>query len=345
MSRSLAAAPPSTRSSRSLAAPPPAVRPASARIASTTSRVWNAIDSSAARATWPRVVPRVRPTSAPRASARHRGAPSPRMRDEHDAARVRDRPGQRLAVGGVREHAEPIAQPLNRRAGDEHAALQRVRGLALRPARDSREQAGPRGHGAGAGVEQQEAPGAVRFLDWPGRTQPCPNSAACWSPATPRSECRRAASRAQGVTEHAARGHDFGQHCARHAEAREQRVVSDGARCRRAALREAFVGSGGVHPAPVSFHATQLSTVRTPAGRGAPRRAAPGTWRSSHSSLGVREIRGRRRGRYAAGSRPRRRRASARGSDRRVRRSCLHESSRARRARPSRGLTAAVVSR
>ena len=58
--KSFSVAPPSTRSSAGR-------RPASAAIASSTSRVWYAIASSVARATWARVVPRVRPTRAPRA--------------------------------------------------------------------------------------------------------------------------------------------------------------------------------------------------------------------------------------------------------------------------------------
>src|SRR6266571_5406971 len=66
----LAAAPPSTFSSRMPA-------PASAAIASSTSRVWYAIASSAARARCARVVPRVRPTSVPRAYGSQYGAPRP----------------------------------------------------------------------------------------------------------------------------------------------------------------------------------------------------------------------------------------------------------------------------
>src|SRR6266403_2260428 len=58
--KSFAAAPPSTRSSRTAI-------PASAAIASSTSRLWNAIASSAARARCAPVVPRVRPTIVPRA--------------------------------------------------------------------------------------------------------------------------------------------------------------------------------------------------------------------------------------------------------------------------------------
>ena len=57
---SLTLAPPSTRSSTSGA-------PASLRMASTRSATWKAMLSSAARAMWAAVVPRVMPTIVPRA--------------------------------------------------------------------------------------------------------------------------------------------------------------------------------------------------------------------------------------------------------------------------------------
>ena len=69
-SRSLRAAPPSTRSSAS-------GWPQSCCMASMRSAVWNAMLSSAARAMCARFDPRVRPTMVPRAAASHCGAPSP----------------------------------------------------------------------------------------------------------------------------------------------------------------------------------------------------------------------------------------------------------------------------
>ena len=70
MRNAFIAAPPSTRSSR--------IRTRESRlIASTRSRDWNAIDSSAARARCARVVPRVNPRQMPRASGLQYGAPSP----------------------------------------------------------------------------------------------------------------------------------------------------------------------------------------------------------------------------------------------------------------------------
>ena len=74
ISRSLTEAPPSTRSSAT-GAPPAATT--SLLIASSSAALWKAIDSSAARAMWAIVEPRVRPTMVPRASGFQCGAPRP----------------------------------------------------------------------------------------------------------------------------------------------------------------------------------------------------------------------------------------------------------------------------
>ena len=66
----MADAPPSTRSS-------PNGVPDALVMASTTSRVWNAIDSTTARARWARPAPRVRPRMVPRAYGSQYGAPRP----------------------------------------------------------------------------------------------------------------------------------------------------------------------------------------------------------------------------------------------------------------------------
>ena len=66
-------------------------RPLARTIASTASRVWNAIDSTTARARWARVVPRVIPTIVPRAYGSHHGEPSPvNAGTTYDAAAVVD---------------------------------------------------------------------------------------------------------------------------------------------------------------------------------------------------------------------------------------------------------------
>ena len=70
ISQRLRAAPPSARSSR-------VASPASSSMARMTSAVPYAIDSSAARARCDAVVPRVMPTTVPRASGIQCGAPNP----------------------------------------------------------------------------------------------------------------------------------------------------------------------------------------------------------------------------------------------------------------------------
>ena len=83
--------------------------------------------------------PRARPARGARAwcrgsgrrSGRGRPAPSAACRGRPARARSRrrrrrgDRAREGLALGGVCEQAEPVAQPLDRRAADEHRALER----------------------------------------------------------------------------------------------------------------------------------------------------------------------------------------------------------------------------
>ena len=76
----MAAAPPSTRSAasrREEAAAAPSDRPGRPDMASITSRVWKAMASTQARASWARPTPRVRPVTMPRAWGSHHGLPSP----------------------------------------------------------------------------------------------------------------------------------------------------------------------------------------------------------------------------------------------------------------------------
>ena len=117
--------------------------PLAAVIASTTSAVWNAIASTTARARCARVVPRVMPTIVPRAYGSHHGEPSPvNAGTTHTPPVSGDARGERSGLGRVGDDAEPVAQPLDRGAGDEDRALHRVRDVAVaeRP-RDRREQA------------------------------------------------------------------------------------------------------------------------------------------------------------------------------------------------------------
>ena len=158
MSRLLAEAPPSTRNSCT-------GMPESSCITSSTSATWKAMPSSAARAMWPAVVPRVRPVMVPRAYWSQWGAPSPAN------AGTRYTPPQSgtLAASastsaGRFDQPQAIPQPLNDRAADEDAAFQRVIRLRARLPRDRGEQLVPGGHRLRPGVHQHETAGAVSVL-------------------------------------------------------------------------------------------------------------------------------------------------------------------------------------
>ena len=90
-----------------------------------TSATWCAIASSAARTRCARVVPRVMPAISPRASGSQCGDPSP-----VSAGTRRHAPGRpgleasRSLSAARRDHAETVAQPLERGAADEHRALE-----------------------------------------------------------------------------------------------------------------------------------------------------------------------------------------------------------------------------
>ena len=74
-----------------------------------------------------------------------RRAQTRQRRDEEDAFRRGDPAGERLGLGRRRDHAEPVAQPLQRGAADEHGSLggelgrrRRARRRQPSPARRSR---------------------------------------------------------------------------------------------------------------------------------------------------------------------------------------------------------------
>ena len=76
-----------------------------------------------------------------------------------------DGAGQRLDLRGGLDQPEVVPEPLHQRAGHRDRALQRVhRGLPAQLVRHRGEQAVLRGDRTGAGVQQQEAPGAVGAL-------------------------------------------------------------------------------------------------------------------------------------------------------------------------------------
>ena len=75
-----------------------------------------------------RVVPRVRPTIAPRAYGSQHGEPRPVNAGTNDhAAGVGHARRERSGLGRVVDDAEAVAQPLHRGAGDEDRAFHRVR--------------------------------------------------------------------------------------------------------------------------------------------------------------------------------------------------------------------------
>ena len=83
--------------------------------------------STTARARWARLVPRVMPTIVPRAYGSHHGLPRPvnagtTYTPPVSGTDLRERPD----LGRVGDDAEPVAQPLDRRAGDEDGAFERV---------------------------------------------------------------------------------------------------------------------------------------------------------------------------------------------------------------------------
>ena len=106
---------------------------ASPTIRSITSRTWKAIASSVALARWAAVVPRVMPTTTPRADGSQSGAPSPAIagtKTTPPASGTDD--GEVVHLVCCIDDAKAVAQPLDGRAGDEHRALQRVRQGSIR---------------------------------------------------------------------------------------------------------------------------------------------------------------------------------------------------------------------
>ena len=88
---------------------------------------------------------------------------------EVDIAVVRNLHGHRLGFGGLADELHFVAQPLNHRAADEHAALQRIAGLTVHPPADGGDQVVLGLDGVFAGVHQHEAAGAIGILAHAGR--------------------------------------------------------------------------------------------------------------------------------------------------------------------------------
>ena len=161
-----------------MAAAPPSARSAdsgwddAAAMASVMSRTWNAMRLDAG----PRQLGAADAAGeagddAARLGIPPRAAQTGERGDEGDAAAVGDRRRQRADLGGRRDDAEPVAQPLDGRARDEGRALERVGHPAARvvgvvaevPGAADREPVGRR-RAVGPGVGQREAAGAVGDL-------------------------------------------------------------------------------------------------------------------------------------------------------------------------------------
>jgi hypothetical protein len=100
---------------------------ASRTIALSKAVLWKAIDSSAARAMWATVLPRLKPTMAPLAEGFQYGAPSP-VKDSTNTTPPESstEAGQAFHVGGGLDGLQAIAQPLHHGAADEDAAFERI---------------------------------------------------------------------------------------------------------------------------------------------------------------------------------------------------------------------------
>ena len=111
-------------------------------------------------------MPRVRPRIVPaRVGVPVRGAEPGEGRHEHHAVGGVHGGGDRLALGGRPDDLQPVAQPLDGRAGHEDRTLERVGQLAVRGAPRRRgQQAGVRALERRAGVGEDERTRAVGAL-------------------------------------------------------------------------------------------------------------------------------------------------------------------------------------
>ena len=122
-----------------------------------------------------------------------------------DAVAGRHGRGERLAVRGGLDDAEAVAQPLHGGAGDEDAAFDGELLLAA-DARSRRSSAGraARRRARSPVCWRMKQPVPYVFFALPASKQPCPKSAACWSPAMPAIGIARAEDRRVGLGDDAA---------------------------------------------------------------------------------------------------------------------------------------------
>ena len=153
-----------------------------------------------------------------------RRAEARQCRDEVDAVVSLDRLRQRLALRRVVEEAEGVAEPLDRRSGDEDRALEGVDGLlAVQPPGRSPQEAFGRRPCVAAGVGEDEAARSVRRLHLSGRVAPLAEERRLLVAGDSRD--RDPSAEKLGLGDRAARVDDLRQDLARHPEELEQLVV------------------------------------------------------------------------------------------------------------------------
>ena len=263
--------------------------PASASAASTRSAPRCATPSSTARTI------SARPRAAGEAEQRAARAVVPLRRAEaeqrghvHDAAGVGALRGDLVRLGGARDEAEVVAQPLHVGAGREHDRLDAPRDppVARARRRSGTCRPGPRVEARAALAPRTTSsmpPVPNVILASPGRTQPCPTSDACWSPSERRD--RRRARQRRRVADDAARVDD------RRAASRAGCRAASSVRASQAdgASRDLQAGDRGVRRVGDVDRrrptASTRSTCRRCRSTGHAPRPRSGSWSSSHCSL------------------------------------------------------------
>ena len=141
------------------------------------------------------MVPRLRPSSAPRAPASQLGVPRPwSAGTQHDGV-VAGLAQQRVELRAGRERAD-AGEPVDRRARGGDEALERVARRPLAAPRASRRGRRPGGAGgASPACASTNAPVPSVTFAAPGSQQRSPNSDACWSPSGGAHAARRRSSR------------------------------------------------------------------------------------------------------------------------------------------------------
>ena len=282
--KSFAAAPPSTRSARS--GTPRLARHGVEHVAALEGdrlergarqvRARGAAREADERAARVRDPSRARPGRRRRARGRRRPCPAP------------TRPAPRVSAA-LRDDAEPVAQPLDRRARDEHAALERVASSRRRSATPPWS-AGPRAEAtrARARVEQQEAAGAVGVLGHARLDAALAEERGLLiaGDAGRSGMPRRAARRAAVSPNTPADGFTAGSSASGTPSSRQQLLVPARARgCRsRACARRSTDRSRAPRP-PVSCQSSHESTVPKQSSPRSARWRAPGTSSSSQRIL------------------------------------------------------------